>query len=200
MNNLAYVQKAVSKDKTRYGIQEVYRDKNRLVATDGHRLHWVNGLPDAEPHYLSGLDAQFPDYNQVIPTEVKGELSFTCHKSTLNEIAALRDFCKKAFGDKSAACKLITENEALSLKLTSSNYNGEVSLAIPIADKSGIIPEIGFSLNYFVDCLVSPKTKYGFQLVTMRFVDSLSPIVIEQPGALDENKDAHAIIMPLRFK
>ena len=67
ISDLDWVRLACSKDISRYNLVEVYRDKNTLVATDGYRMHLSNSLPDMAPHYLSGLDAEFPDYTQIMP-------------------------------------------------------------------------------------------------------------------------------------
>ena len=67
MESLEYVSLAKSTDKTRYMLNSVYRDATALVATDGYRLHWIDGLPEQKPAYIDGLDAQFPDYAQVLP-------------------------------------------------------------------------------------------------------------------------------------
>lgn len=50
-------------------FQELYRDKNALVATDGHRLHYIDGLPDATPGYLSGREGTYPNWQLVIPQD-----------------------------------------------------------------------------------------------------------------------------------
>lgn len=77
MDTLKYIELAKSKDQTRYNLTSVYRDKNHLVATDGHRLHMSNGLPDAKPHFLNGLDAEFPDYTQILPkTKEAGKVEY----------------------------------------------------------------------------------------------------------------------------
>lgn len=63
-----YVQLAVSKDRTRETITGVYRDKTALVATDGHRLHYLPDMPEvSQGSYLDGRDSQFPDWRQVLP-------------------------------------------------------------------------------------------------------------------------------------
>lgn len=69
LSDLEWVTLATFSDKklTRDNLKHVYRDKNCLVATDGHRLHLSSGLPDTTPGYISGYDGQFPDYAQVMP-------------------------------------------------------------------------------------------------------------------------------------
>lgn len=86
-NVFAFLNAARSKDQTRYFMSEVYFDakENRLAATDGCRLHFLDLSDDAIAAYglvASGyvaldekrniityvkLDGQFPNYTRVIP-------------------------------------------------------------------------------------------------------------------------------------
>ena len=53
MEALEYVEIAKSRDEGRYNMTGIYRDTERLVATDGHRLHMVDGMPKIDkPHFL----------------------------------------------------------------------------------------------------------------------------------------------------
>ena len=67
MEALEYVEVAKSRDEGRYNLTGIYRDTERLVATDGHRLHMVDGMPKIDkPHFLDGRDSQFPSYEIVL--------------------------------------------------------------------------------------------------------------------------------------
>lgn len=67
MDTNKWVSLARSKDKTRFNLCSVYRAATSIVATDGHRLHMSNGLPEVEPHFVDDIDGEFPDYTQVLP-------------------------------------------------------------------------------------------------------------------------------------
>lgn len=67
MNTQKWVELAVCTDDSRFNMTSCYRDINKLVATDGHRLHIVSNLPDVTPAtYLGDKNAVFPSYSQVI--------------------------------------------------------------------------------------------------------------------------------------
>lgn len=65
------------KDDTRYNLQYVYRDLTSMVATDGHRMHLVTGLPEVKAHFIGAddPDMQFPDYLQVLPKSATGKIA-----------------------------------------------------------------------------------------------------------------------------
>ena len=70
MEKMDFVKIAVSTDDYKFQLQKVYRDTEYLVATNGHRLHYSNGLPKVEVgHYVDGSTAhQFPEWKQILPT------------------------------------------------------------------------------------------------------------------------------------
>lgn len=93
MNNLDFINLAVSKDTNRMSIGAAYRDLTSLVATDGYRVHWIDGQPPIEKgYYLDGRDFDFPKWKQVIPNkspEAVGE-----YYLSKNEIKTLKALIK----------------------------------------------------------------------------------------------------------
>ena len=70
----AWVAQAVTKDKTRPALALPYSDKDQtLVATDGRRVHWVDGAGyEPETFYTMGakpmtVEFKFPNWLQVKP-------------------------------------------------------------------------------------------------------------------------------------
>lgn len=72
-----WVFKATSKEATRPYLHFSYCDDENLVATDGHRLHYIPAQGDKGYQDQNGapitlaLNLTFPDYKRVIPTTFK---------------------------------------------------------------------------------------------------------------------------------
>lgn len=68
-----WVAKAVAKKDVRQYLNYIYSDGARLIAADGHRLHWIETTAYPEGLYIPGtmdkvaLDARYPDIDRVIP-------------------------------------------------------------------------------------------------------------------------------------
>ena len=130
-SNFEWVAKAVSKDTTRYYLHHVYADGKHIVATDGHRMHWVE---DTRPvgFYCAktekALDASecgtFPDWQRVIP-DFKTE-----HTATLD----LKDVTAEG---KLKTVKL-REKHVINHKYLSDALNGENEASVTFEDGTAI--------------------------------------------------------------
>lgn len=192
METLDYIKLAVSKDKTRYNICSIYRDKNHFVATDGHRMHYANGLPYADPHYIDGTDAQFPDWRQVLPEKATSKIRI--ENIGYNQVRLFLDAIIKV--DKEAAFKLdLTQGK---LELSYDNKEGlKVSAKIETSEIETLkVNDVttGFKARYILDAL-KPMQKLKYIGAVMKLDGASSPMAIEFEGF-----KANAIIMPCRFE
>jgi DNA polymerase III sliding clamp (beta) subunit (PCNA family) len=115
MNNLEFVKLAVSKDKSRYNLTDVFRAPQALVATDSHRLHYSNGLPESTPHYISGdNDRDFPIDIDAVSTVLTIANPLVTVQANASQVVALTKtltFLVKAMGKTRRAVNLkIAEN------------------------------------------------------------------------------------------
>lgn len=68
---VAWVAKARSKEQVRVYLTQSYSDGKYLIATDGHRMHWIEtdlpaGYYDHDGQLID-IDGTFPDWKRVIP-------------------------------------------------------------------------------------------------------------------------------------
>jgi hypothetical protein len=123
MDTIKYLELAVSKDVSRYNMEAIYRDINCMVATDGHRLHLVGGLATIDkPHFLNGLDAEFPNYNAVLPANLRDICELKITKSEIKQkLDAINDNCADIYG----AVAYYAQNGALVLSWEKANGSNE---------------------------------------------------------------------------
>lgn len=194
MDTQAFIKLAVSKDDTRPNLCEVYRDKAEIVATDGHRLHWSNGLPEVQPHFLSGLNAEYPDWRQVVLHSAPDAACQLWGRSL--DYAKLKAFhtLVKAFDKKCQAVR--AENSAAGLNLSAAKDGMKAEILLPSTEKEGtpFIFTVGFNLGYLLDAL-KPLDKSS-TMATINFRDNLKPIQLDYTG---EFEHCHAILMPMRL-
>lgn len=194
MDTQSFIKLAISKDDTRFNLCEIYRDKTEIVGCDGSRLHWSNGLPEVRPHFLSGLDAEYPDWKQVLP---KGSPEAACQLwgQTL-DYAKLKAFhtLVKAFDKKSQLVK--AENTSRGLKLSCSHDNMKAEIILPSTEAENMPLEfiVGFNLGHLLDAL-KPLDRSNV-MVTICFHGVLTPIRLDYTGDFEH---CHAIIMPMRL-
>jgi DNA polymerase III sliding clamp (beta) subunit (PCNA family) len=197
MDTMKWLELATSKDKTRFNLNSVYRDATALVATDGHRLHLSNGLPEVTPHYTDGTDAEYPDWKQVMPDAGRHNylklafspvLSFTDTKQFLTRCKKIATLLKSY--QKIPTVKLSAFDGSASIDFA---FDGlKLSLTLPCEivkhDREQFEP-IGLNFLYFVDALQALHT----ESLVMRIEKPLAPIHFVG----SENKQA--IIMPMRL-
>lgn len=99
--DFGFVAKAVSTDETRYFLNNVYCEENKLIATDGRRMHILDlkGNPygfEEKKHYrvlkttltivwfaeLSEAPGDFPNWKRVIPERKTAEKTFKYESAT----------------------------------------------------------------------------------------------------------------------
>lgn len=192
MNTLDFVSLAVSRDEFRHNLTGVYRDTNKLVASDGHRLHWVE-IPDGKPGYLDGRDAQFPDYSQVMPRDpascvVEVKLAADSRK-ILKALAAL----SKAY-DKTQTVTVKTNTKSLFIQ-SPEKSPVEFSYEIPCEHKKDTI-KLGLSLRYLLDAMAPVIENKGKGDISIEFHGTLAPVLITCTVSGQEYK---TIVMPTRF-
>jgi DNA polymerase III sliding clamp (beta) subunit (PCNA family) len=152
METLDYVSLAVSKDAGRINLTGVYRDKTRLVGTDGHRLHLVDGLPEVEkPHYVDGRDLEFPNYETAFLSDAQMLCEFPVVKEDIKRIKALIGLYPK--GEYPIA-KLAVRAGRLFLESTGNQPGLLFSLSFSVDQKAVEEFEIGINLKYLVDALI----------------------------------------------
>lgn len=186
MDTIKYLELAVSKDASRYNMESIYRDINCMVATDGHRLHLVGGLATIDkPHFLNGLDAEFPNYTAVIPSNLREVCELKISKSEINQLKALVKFIKHC-----PIVKLTIERHLLTFSHVG---NGKTaSIGFDVMQESEFTP-IGIRLDYFIDALIPDK---AMMLSESAVKDKgHNPIILQC-----EEYSTKAVIMPCRLE
>lgn len=188
--NMKFVELAVSTDETRYNLTSVYRDKKHLVGTDGHRLHFSNGLTEIEKGYhVSGIDAQFPDWNQVLPKdEPKATFSFFANPSLLQFLNAVKAM-DKHHRKTSIGVSMGTEGKVILF------YNCEglsASYELPVANYKGEEISTSYNWKYLLDIIAfSLKANKNGDEISVKYHGPLSIALFELPYGT-------AAIMPMR--
>lgn len=206
MNSLEFVTLATSKDTTRFNLQEVFRDTDAFVATDGHRLHWSDAPKIEKGHFISGLDAEFPDWKHINPLgkEVPQScFSFLVDKTFLARFKVLQALAKAhdpkcqeiklaaAFAESGNHLVLSTKSELL----TGGQSSIQASIRFELVDSP--TKECSFNLNasYLLDVISAAHAwnKNRVQIEVIYFGQG-KPIVFKI------NSLGNAIIMPINAK
>lgn len=130
------------------------------------------------------IDAEFPDYKQVIPDKTDFEVEVD-RISLLNSLRRVGLFSS----ERTKNVKFIFDNKVLTIT-SSSHEVGEAEESIQV-DYTGSKKEIGFSGSYLIDSLSAiDQTE-----VIIKFTDELSPVLLKP-----KNKDDYlCIVMPMRI-
>lgn len=178
-----FVELAVSKDESRYNICAIYRDKTELVATDGHRLHLQRGLPESTPHYINGLDANFPDWQEVYPkTEAVSLAVIKVDSGMVKQLKAFNNMLK-SLTDKFCAIDITFDKDVMSIK-TRGNIVSHWGNICGSEISKGESFTIKLNGNYFLDAL-SLAPKHG-EFYTIEYRGELSPVIIKRSLANEE--------------
>lgn len=193
MEKLKYIQLAVSKDKTRFNLTSPYRDTDKIVATCGHRLHWVDAPKQESKGYLDpSIDAEFPDYTQVMPKgEPTGMITASLDKKDYLALKAMRDIAK--LDGHFCSAVLLLGNGQVSIEVASVAVC-KMLLVGAACDRDDSV-RIGVNLSYFLDA-ISPVFSGKEGQVTIKLDGELGPMLFETK-TLDGTY--HAVIMPLRL-
>lgn len=189
VSSIEYVNRAVSQDEGRYNMTAAYREKDRLIATDGHRLHMVSGLVNQEKGgFVDGRDAQFPCYETVLPKKAEAIGTVTFSKK---EIAQLNKVIK-LFRDRHCTCKFeFTRGQAL--KITAKDKGEKDSFEIVLTFSNVEIERdhtVGLNLRHFTEALL-PNVA-----MTLSAEGPTGPQVL----SLDHYDGKYtAVVMPLRL-
>ncbi len=195
METLDFIKLACSKDVTRYNLNSVYRDKDCYVATDGHRLHYSNGLtPIEKGHYLDEkLDAQFPDWQRAFPTIDSPIATFElslADRGLMTRLDALLKIAKTVGKDN--PCRMTHLNQRFELCVQDDNTTCSVRITTGSA-KANIETVQGINLAYLMDVLKSAY-KTALMSVQVEYYGDNQPWKFTIPGL------GTAIIMPMRLR
>jgi DNA polymerase III sliding clamp (beta) subunit (PCNA family) len=197
MNNLDFVKLACSNDETRGNLTHVFRDTNCFVATDGHRIHYVNGQPQIEKgFFVDGYDGTFCDWQQAIPSESPSyECSLYFNDSLIKKLKGLLAYMKAFNGNGKFTqhCVSISISGKVMTLTTNGITNGQASIDLFMGDTEGIgkFETLGIDLRYLIDAIAPSNDKLGAG-VTFKFHGTHRPIIIE-------NLLGKAVIMPMRI-
>ena len=148
-----YVSVAVSTDEGRYNMTAAYREKDRLVGTDGHRLHMVSGLAmQSEGSFVDGRDASFPNYEAVFPKNPKDLASVTFTKKQISHLNKL----VKLFNDRNCGTDFTFKDGALILtaKEASTEAHGAWVTTMTFDCVTKGEWSVRLNLRYFVEALI----------------------------------------------
>lgn len=185
-----YVNRAVSTDEGRYNMTGAYRERDRLIATDGHRLHMVSGLVNQDKGgFVDGRDASFPNYETVLPQKVSQIATIKLTKKQVQYLGKI----VKIFRDNTCGCKLTFEpGKGLTIEGTSKAENDSLTFIHSIHDvEVDRAWTVGLNLRYLVEAIVpdypmtiSAEDPRGPQLVEADFYGSKYTAVV-MPIRLD---------------
>jgi DNA polymerase III sliding clamp (beta) subunit (PCNA family) len=190
MDTMKYIELAKSKDTSRLALTKIYRDETHLVATDGHRLHYCNGMPLVEPHFLDGTkDISFPDWKRILPKDSK--VAFELNQVEALKVITFLEYLKKI---KASYVKFSQGATPQNLVL-SYEEKGLIHISLDILlDKCLLDFEaFGISPTFLIDALV-PIKKEPKEIVTFLLSCPSSPIEINF-----EKFKGIALIMRMEF-
>lgn len=200
MNALNFVNKAIDKKTLNYNMLYPYRDTDKLVATDGHRIHFVN-QPKIEKPYFIGAECEltFPDYSRVLPSDSSlftFEIGLT--DSDYKAIKLITE-CAKFYGKKQPCTKLDLGKNDLGhfFKLSTHNYTKEPTY-LNASHKSAFYSDSAHELLtsvfinpiYLIDALPESQ-KHGASIINIDIFKQGYPILIH-------NDIGTACIMPMK--
>jgi DNA polymerase III sliding clamp (beta) subunit (PCNA family) len=158
MDTLKYVEIAKSRDEGRYNLTGIYRDTERLVATDGHRLHMVEGLSKIDkPHFLDGRDSDFPCYETVL---LKNPTLVCSVKFEAKDIKRMKAFLSMYDRKISRGVWLsCSHQKGLVIETTEEEKGWSASMRFSCEEsRCDRAFKIGIDLQYVIEALVPMKT------------------------------------------
>lgn len=187
-----WILSAQSTDQTRYDLCGIWRYQTYLLACDGYRMHYRNGLePVGKPYMLSGADAQPLTFEAVIPTNTpRYEAKIVTSKDLIKKLTAMIKMIKLASCYGKAPAKFEVCNKYLTISYSFKDLN--ISTKIALTEEPALCGSVSLTLQYFVDAIDICSAKYENPEVTIGFRSGeLAPITIEHPLG-------NAIIMPCK--
>lgn len=157
-----FIDIAVSKDESRYNLQAPYRTRSWIVATDGHRLHAITGLPeisDADSHWTTGQDlGQYPTVSMFLDHVPPGLVQICLNKTTISRLKMFQGLLK-AHKTNDVCCDLeCTEAGVLTLKYGQKTADLSTSVTLTIdCDRLSDFPDFHLWINgqYLLDALLN---------------------------------------------
>lgn len=185
MNPIDYITRAVSTDESRYNLTSAYRDTDKLVATDGHRLHYSILEKTDSPHFLNPtIQGEYPNVDAVLTGLNTNPIrcAFKPKKLELKQLGLIA----KLNPLKSCPVLLSGEDEHLTLKLESL-HGVKASLTFETSEVFDLEWTALINLRYFIDALIPGQS------VQIRNEHPTKALLIEHPEI-----NLHAVIMPMR--
>jgi DNA polymerase III sliding clamp (beta) subunit (PCNA family) len=197
MNTIDFLQKACSKDAYRPNLSRIYKDKETLVSTDGHRLHYVRTEPSELKGFLDGYDGEFPEYKQVFLAE-KTEVIISFGSDDYKKLKALTQVAKTESSKIPVGTICLTDDTVI---FGAKTKDMEASFAIKRDKKSEDwkpieVTKITINLAYLLDA-VSPLTQADWGRLTIGVkpaTNSLVEITCHVPSL----GLYHAVVMPMK--
>lgn len=185
-----YINLAVSKEPCRYNLTGAYREGEWPVSTDGHRLHYVSGLPVVKKGmFIDGRDATFPDWHQVIPKTSGVKCSLVATVKSLRRLEAL---CK-LIDDKQKGVKFRIEKGAVIIEAWGEGWQCNGSFGLEVEGVQDVAVR-GLNLSYLIDALSPEVRRKVVAEIEFRDIDQ----VIEIRRVID-NAQVTALVMPMRL-
>lgn len=142
-------------------------------------------LTVSETQIISRLiEGQYPDYNQIIPTEFK--MNVKTEKSALS--SALKTVAVFSQSTKSVKFDFLESGQKIVLTAESSDL-GKSNVELPAVVTGGDVTLI-LNYNYVLDCLSSIES----QNIMVKIIDDNSPSLIVP----EEKKDYMYLVMPIK--
>jgi len=188
--NLSFIQRAKSKDETRFNLCSVFRDTDTVVATDGHRLHFHNVETIETPFFIESIGCSdiktYPDYKRVLPTtSPQASYSLIVNRDTTKLLKLALPLCKHF--DRSMPCLFSFGKDGIILSNIPKS-KVQFMITLPCEHVAGIETSLVCQLNlqYFIDGLLD-----GIAIIDLW--DNCNPIVIK-------NNCGNALIMPMKIE
>lgn len=204
MDTLTWVNLATYKDVGREYLQRAYRDREAIVATDGHRLHLVKAPLIETPHYVDGFTGQeyvnYCEFSQPLNEEhFRGVLQIRKHeRAALKALTKMDRALKLTFnrGKTHASC----EWEILGVTLTKEEKKRGVIQDRVKGSISAWFDSWFFNLDGSAGFTVALNGDYlldavmGTNCYRMYWAGETSPVYL-----INETLGHRAVIMPVRI-
>ncbi len=199
MNTLDFLNKACSKDAYRPNLARIYKDKETLVSTDGHRLHYVRTEPSELRGYLDGYDGEFPEYKQVFLTE-KREVHLSFNSAAYKKLKALSQVAKTENGKTPIGTITLNDDFAIFEAKTIDMLASFVINREKSNPDWNTIEQTKITLNlvYLLDAL-SPLERATFGKLTLG-VNPGTNSLVETTCHVPSLGLYHGVIMPVKSK
>lgn len=200
MNTLDYVGLAKSNDPTRPSLTQVVRHKGRLVATDGHRMHWSEPTALSKDDKFYALDGNemeaYPDYEMVLSDKAKTPIAtLVISKFQAMELVVRLKKIVSLYGkDKDKLAVLSLNNNCTKIKGCALNIQWELNTT-EYFGATGKAFIRGMNLAYLIDALALVADKKSSENLTTIEIGEA-----DYYGIVVKTGDCRAIIMPIRIE